>query len=247
MLPGLRRSLESLMNRVLDKLLLVIVAKVPVPGEVKTRLCPELTPEEATDLYCCLLQDKIAEMSSIKGIDLAISYTPQGSEEYFRSFISNRFKFFPQSGKNLGERLNNIFVEKMAEGYDAISIIDSDSPDLPKSIVRESFHLLTTGRADAVFGPCYDGGYYLVGLRKAHPELFKDIPWSTAAVLQRTLESAAASAVKTKLLPRWNDLDTFKDLLAYYRKHKDKPPECTWTGGKTFRHLSRMERITRNA
>ncbi|MFC1813769.1 TIGR04282 family arsenosugar biosynthesis glycosyltransferase [Thermodesulfobacteriota bacterium] len=230
-----------------DKLLLVIVAKAPVPGEVKTRLFTDLTPEEATDLYRCFLQDKIAEIASLKGIDLAICYTPVDSKEYFTAFTPNGFHLFPQSGKNLGERLNNIFVDKLAEGYNAISIIDSDSPDLPKSIVQESFHLLTTGQADAVFGPCYDGGYYLVGMRKSHPELFRDIPWSTPAVLQRTLESAAASAVKTKLLPRWNDLDTFEDLLAYYRKHKDKPPECTWTGGKTFRHLSRMKRITWHA
>ncbi len=235
------------MNRVLDKSLLVIVAKAPVPGAVKTRLFPDLTPQEATDLYRCFLQDRIEETVSLKGIDLAICYTPEDAKEYFAAFTPNGFHLFPQRGKDLGERLSNIFVDKLAEGYGAISIIDSDSPDLPKSIVQESFHLLTTGRADAVFGPCYDGGYYLVGLRKPQPELFRNIPWSTPAVLKKTLEIAADRALKTKLLDRWNDLDTFEDLLAYYHRHKDKPLKSGWAGAKTFRHLSRMERITRNA
>lgn len=247
MLPGLRRSLEPLMRVTPDKLLLVIVAKAPVPGAVKTRLFSDLTPAEATDLYRCFLQDRIEEIVSLQGIDLAISYTPEDAKEYFNAFTPNGFHLFPQSGKGLGERLNNIFVDKLAEGYDAISIIDSDSPDLPKSIVQKSFHLLTTGRADAVFGPCYDGGYYLVGLREPHPELFRNIPWSTPAVLHKTLEIAAERALKAKLLDRWNDLDTFEDLRAYYRKHKDKSLKSGWPGEQTFRHLSRMERITRKA
>ena len=136
-------------------------------------------------------------------------------------------------------------MQKSAEGYDAIAIVDSDSPDLPKSIVQESFELLTSGRTEAVFGPCYDGGYYLVGLRKPHPELFQTIPWSTAAVLQKTLDNAAKNAVKTKLLQRWNDLDTFEDLLEYYHKYKDTPPESVWTGENTFKFLARLDSITR--
>jgi rSAM/selenodomain-associated transferase 1 len=232
------------MNSTLEKLLLVIVAKAPVPGEVKTRLYSDLTPAAATDLYRCFLQDRIAEMSSLKGIDLAIAYTPEDSEAYFAAITSNGFDLFPQNGKDLGERLNNIFVQKSAEGYDAITIIDSDTPDLPKSIIQESYELLTSGRAEAVFGPCYDGGYYLVGLCKPQPEMFQGIPWSTATVLHKTLEIAKRNAVKTKLLQRRNDLDTFEDLLDYYNKHKDKSPEVTWAGKKTFYYLSRLERIT---
>lgn len=226
-----------------DTSLLVIVAKAPVPGEVKTRLYSNLSPAAATGLYRCFLQDKITEMGSLKGIDLAISYTPEDSEAYFTPFASNGFDLFPQNGKDLGERLNNIFVQKSAEGYGAIAIIDSDTPDLPKSIVSGSFQLLSSGQTDAVFGPCYDGGYYLVGLREPHPELFRNIPWSTAAVLQKTLETAERSALKTTLLDPWNDLDTFEDLIGYYQKHKDRPPG-NWAGEKTFKYLSHREDIT---
>lgn len=234
------------MNNMRDKLLLVIVAKAPVPGDVKTRLYPNLTHEEATDLYRCFIQDRIAEIGSLKGIDLAISYTPDNSEGYFTDFTSNGFHLFPQRGKDLGARLHNIFEEKLAEGYDAISIVDSDSPDLPKSIVQESFQFLTSGQADVVFGPCYDGGYYLVGLREPHPELFRNIPWSTSTVLQKTLETAAKSSLHTKLLHWWNDLDTFEDLVAYYQKYRGKPQNRgNWAGSRTFDHLSGLECIAR--
>ncbi len=235
------------MNTALKKLLLVIVAKAPIPGMVKTRFYSDLTPEAATDLYCCFLQDKIIEMGSLKGIDLAIAYTPDDSEAYFTAFSSYGFSLFPQKGNDLGERLNNIFVKKSVEGYDVITVVDSDSPDLPKSIVQESFEWLTSGWTEAVFGPCSDGGYYLVGLRKPHPELFRDIPWSTATVMQKTLETAKKNSIKTKLLRYWNDLDTFEDLLAYYRKYKDTPPEGVWAGGKTFNYLEGIESITRKS
>jgi len=232
------------MNKGSQKLLLVVVAKAPRPGDVKTRLYPALTPMEATDLYHCFIIDRIKEISMLKGIDLAVSYTPEESKEYFARLTSNGFHLFAQRGNNLGERLNNIFVEKAAEGFDAVSIIDSDTPDLPRSFVQQSFKFLLSDRVDAVFGPCHDGGYYLVGMRTPHPELFQDIPWSTDSVLPITLKKAEKKRIKTKLLPQWNDLDTFEDLLEYYQKYKYKLLKNDWTGKETFTFLSNLEKIT---
>jgi len=234
------------MDQTHEKLLLVVVAKAPVPGEVKTRLTPEFTSAEATDLYRCFIQDRIKEIGNLAGIDLAISYTPEDSEGYFAQFLSNGFHLFPQRGKDLGERLCNIFVDKLRGEYGAVSIIDSDTPDLPRSIVEQSFQLLVADRADAVFGPCYDGGYYLVGMRQPHPELFQNIPWSTAKVLPQTLEKANRLGLQTKLLPQWNDLDTFQDLLEYYKKFQEKPGEADGAGRFTFRFLSNLKRISQN-
>ncbi|MBT8364327.1 MAG: TIGR04282 family arsenosugar biosynthesis glycosyltransferase [Deltaproteobacteria bacterium] len=226
------------------KFMLVVVAKAPEPEKVKTRLFPNLTPVEATSLYRCFIQDRIKEICRLTDIDLAISYTPADSREFFTQFISNGFQLFPQRGKDLGERLNNIFADKLNQGYSAVSIIDSDTPDLPRSIVRQSFQLLASDGVDAVFGPCHDGGYYLVGMRRPHLELFRDINWSTETVLQETLAQAEKYGIRAKLLKRWNDLDTFEDLLEYYHKHKDKPPDQNWTGCATFNFLSRMKRVT---
>ena len=231
------------MNKEHEKLLLVVVAKAPVPGEVKTRLYPKLTIDEATDLYRCFLQDRIKEIGRLTEIDLAISYTPEESKEYFSRFITNGFHLFPQRGKNLGERLSNIFKDKLADKYDAVSIIDSDTPDLPRSIVQQSFQLLMSNGVDAVFGPCDDGGYYLVAMRRPQPDLFQHIPWSTEAVLATTLERANAIGLKAELLPRWNDLDTFEDLIEFYNRHRHQLSEKNWAGQHTLNYLSRIESI----
>jgi len=223
------------------KLLLVVVAKAPVPGMVKTRLFPHFTPEEAVDLYRCFLQDRIMTISTLTDVDLALAYTPADARDVFAPFSRDGISLFSQKGKDLGERLNNIFLEKLAGGYDAVSIIDSDTPDLPQFTIQESFKRLLSNRADVVFGPCRDGGYYLVGMCKPHPELFDDIPWSTATVLSNTLEKAEKLGVKTGLLPWWNDLDTFEDLVDFYNKYKDQRFEGHWAGEQTFNYLARLE------
>jgi len=226
-------------------LLLVVVAKAPVPGRVKTRLNPHFTAEEAVELYRCFLQDRIRTLNTLTGIDRAIAFTPADARDMFVPHSQNGIRLFSQKGADLGERLNNIFVEKLAGGYDAVSIIDSDTPDLPQSIIQESFKRLLSDEADVVFGPCYDGGYYLVGMRKPHPELFDDIPWSTETVLSKTLEKAEQLHVKTGLLSWWNDLDTYEDLVVFYNKYRNKRTERPWSGEKTFSYLSSLKRINR--
>lgn len=230
------------MDKQMEKLL-VIVAKQPVPGRVKTRLFPKLSPEAAADLYRCFLQDRIKEVSSLNGVDRAIAYTPEAAKETFASLALDGFELFAQRGKHLGERLNNIFLEKLSQGYEAVSIVDSDSPDLPKSLINESFELLLSRQADIVLGPCYDGGYYLVGMRKPHPELFRNIPWSTENVLSVTLEKAKKMGLNVKLLSIWNDLDTFEDLVEFYNMYKDRLSSKDWVGSKTLTYLSRLENI----
>jgi len=226
-----------------NKFLLVVVAKAPQPAKVKTRLSPELSPDEATGLYRCFIRDRIREISRLKNIDLAIAYTPADSQDYFTQFLSNGFKLFPQQGKDLGQRLHNIFVDQLQQGYKAVTIIDSDTPDLPGTIIEQAFQLLAADNVDAVFGPCHDGGYYLVGMHRAYSELFQDIAWSTATVLQDTLEIAEKSGIRAKLLKHWNDLDTFEDLIDYYQKHKDKLPDQDWTGCESFNYLCRLKSI----
>jgi rSAM/selenodomain-associated transferase 1 len=228
------------------KLLLVVVAKAPVPGEVKTRLVPQFTYEEAAGLYRCFLQDRMMTMKALKGVDMAIAYTPADARNMFVPFSRNGIGLFAQKGNDLGERLNNIFLDKLACGYDAVSIIDSDTPDLPPWIIQESFKRLLSSQFDVVLGPCHDGGYYLIGMCKAHPDLFDDIPWSTETVLSNTLERAKRLGVKTDQLPWWNDLDTFEDLVVYYNQYKSLRPEGQWAGEQTFLFLSHINRIDRS-
>jgi rSAM/selenodomain-associated transferase 1 len=223
------------------KQLLVIVAKAPLPGAVKTRLLTKLTPQEATDLYSCFIRDRIKEIGRLRDVDLAIAYTPAESKTYFARFLSNGFQLFAQQGKDLGERLHQIFVQKLSQGYQAVTIIDSDTPDLPGSLVAQAFQWLAAESADAVFGPCADGGYYLVGLRKARSDLFSGIPWSTAEVLTKSLQKAETLGLQVRLLPQWNDLDTFEDLLDYYRKYSGNSPGEHLIGQETFDYLTRLD------
>ena len=223
--------------------LLVVVAKEPVPGKVKTRFIPQLSPADAAGLYRCSLHDRITEISALNGVDRAIAYTPEDARDTFTELSLDGFELFAQRGKGLGERLNNIFQDNLARGYQAVSIVDSDSPDLPKSIINESFGLLLSKQAEVVLGPCHDGGYYLVGLRKPYPELFRNIPWSTKNVLSTTLEKAGKMGLNVRLLSRWNDLDTFEDILEYYNRYKDRPLSKNWPGQKTFVFLSQLEKF----
>ena len=231
------------MNPEKNRELLVVVAKEPVPGQVKTRLFPHLSPPEAAILYRNFLCDTLAEMAAIPGIDVAIAFTPAEAEKTFLPIADGFFKLFPQWGTDLGERLCNIFAEKLREGYEAVSIINSDSPDLPKKMVQDSFRLLGSGRAEVVFGPCDDGGYYLVGMKKVFPELFTGIPWSTDRVLSLSLEKARRIGVRPKLLSPWKDIDTYEELVTFYRKYKASPRNGPWAGEKTFSILSGLDQF----
>lgn len=216
---------------------MVVVAKEPVPGKVKTRLTPALTQEEAATLYQCMLEDRIQEISCLDEIDLAIAYTPADAKGIFTRLTPPGFSFFSQRGKDLGERLSNIFIDTFAAGYETVAIIDSDTPDLPRSVIKESFQLLLSQKSEVVFGPCHDGGYYLIGMCRPHPELFDNIPWSTVHVLEATLERVKGKGLKSKLLAFWDDLDTFEDLIGYYKKYcsRERRNRC---GEKTMTFLS---------
>lgn len=225
------------------KALVVMVAKEPVPGKVKTRLCPEISPAEAAGLYRCFLLDRIREIGAMTGVDRGIAYTPEEARETFSALTGDGFELFPQRGDDLGERLNNIFVDKLAKGYAAVAIVDSDSPDLPNSLIKEALRLILSKQAEVVFGPCHDGGYYLVGMRKPHPALFCNIPWSTGKVLSESLENARKLGLNVKLLACWNDLDTFEDVLEFYSKFKDRPISHNGVVIQTLGFLSCLEKL----
>lgn len=200
--------------------MLVIMSKEPVPGEVKTRLLPRLSFKDAADLYRCFLLDRLSEMSGLPGIDAAVAYTPASSAAAFTSLVPGSFSLFPQQGGSLTERLTGVVSRVFAGGYRYVSIVDSDSPDLPGGRVLESFTLLREG-ADVVFGPCRDGGYYLVGLRVDRGEIFEDIPWSTSRVLEESVARARSLGLEVALLEPWQDIDTFDDLLDFVRRRQD--------------------------
>jgi len=223
------------------KKIAVIMAKEPVPGKVKTRLTPPLTPSEAADLYRCMLQDRLLAMGALSETDVAIAYTPCSARKHFADICPVGFGLLAQHGRNLGEKMGHIFQEKLSEGYAAVAVMGSDSPDLPNRLVQESFDLLLGRPADLVLGPCPDGGYYLIAAKKPYPELFAGVPWSTGKVLAMTLEKAAQLGLKTELLPPWKDLDTYQDLVAYRQNYLHRTHDGNGSGKITCSFLLNLK------
>lgn len=194
-----------------DSRALIIFAKQPLPGRVKTRLSPPLSSESAAELYACMLRDTVARAGELAGVRLCIYYQDDaGAGDYFAR-IAPTVDARPQRGTDLGERMAGAFADLFREGHDRVAIIGSDSPDIPLDYIRQSFDLLGEG-TDAVFGPCEDGGYYLLAMGKLWHELFRELPWSRPELLRDSLERAGKAGITTALLPPWYDMDTVADL-----------------------------------
>ena len=188
-----------------------IMAKAPTVGAVKTRLTPPLTPAEAARLYHCFLLDKIEQVRTLTDAHAAVAYTPEEARSVFET-LAPGFTLLPQRGHDLGARLANGLAELLARGHLGAIAIDSDTPTLPGEFLQRGVDLLTRGEADVVIGPSDDGGYYLIGVRTAQPELFLDMPWSTPTVLSETLRRTHVAGLATACLPTWFDVDTRADL-----------------------------------
>jgi rSAM/selenodomain-associated transferase 1 len=201
---------------------IVIMAKESKPGYVKTRLTPPLDPQIASKIYHGLLLDRIEQVECLREADHFVAYFPKSSLHFFENIIPSSFSLLPQKGKDLGERLANIFSTLFEDGYERIVIMDSDSPNLPSRHISEGLDMLD--KADLVLGPCEDGGYYLVGLSSNMPQIFQGIPWSTSKVTELTIKKAKVMDKKISLLEGWYDVDTIEDLKRL-KKELDAYPE----------------------
>ncbi len=217
---------------------LVVVAKPPLVGEVKTRLCPPLTLPQACALYECLLLDIVSKMEEYQSAELWIAFAPKG-EEYFRRIFADRKKLLQQRGGNLGKRLHHIFVDLFHLGYQQIVVTDSDSPTVPLSSIAKAYELLDGESCDVVLGPSSDGGYYLVGLKSPTEGLFHRIPWSSAAVVEKSLERASELGLNVALLPLAYDIDVEADLKRLW-EDLQASPELQERALRTYAFLRRF-------
>jgi rSAM/selenodomain-associated transferase 1 len=197
---------------------LVIFAKAPIPGQVKTRLCPPLTPDEAATLHGSFVLDilertKTAVAKLKLPLDRYLACTPSATHVFFKIMEERQgVKLIDQVGADLGARMNQAFHTLFAQGYRQVVLIGTDVPTLPLSHFTQA--LLALENHDLVLGPALDGGYYLIGLKRMAPELFADMSWSTDQVLGLTQEKAATIGLKASLIQPWRDVDTLADLEA---------------------------------
>lgn len=189
---------------------LIVVAKRPAAGQTKTRLSPPLSPEQASALYECFLHDTLSHMRQVSNTRHVIAYLPHDEQEYFHQIASD-FELIPQEGDDLGERLDHALTSYLSRGYERVVIMDSDSPTLPTHYLSQAFDVLSDG-ADVVLGPCDDGGYYLIGIKKPTPRLLREVHMSTPTVAAETIALAKEEGLKLISLPTWYDVDDAASL-----------------------------------
>ena len=190
---------------------LAVMGRAPVPGRVKTRLCPPLDPEQAAGFYECVMRDVLDELASSTRWDTWVSYAER-SRDYFQQLPDCGVALLPQRGASLGERMHAVFVDLCHVGYRQVILVGSDIPTLKAASVRKACDFLQQGRSDIVLGPADDGGYYLIGLGRPEQRLFSGITWSTASVLEQTLARARQLELGVHMVPGTYDIDLASDV-----------------------------------
>lgn len=185
-----------------------IFARVPAPGEVKTRLVPPLSPDSAVELYRAFLGDLFERLVQTKSSP-TVFYSGNEAGE-LAALMPKPWPLVAQVSGDLGARMVAAFDHLLAKPGDRAVIIGSDSPDLPLMYLKRAFQRLK--HRDVVLGPAMDGGYYLIGLRARAPKLFEKIAWGESTVFAQTTGVIAREGLSLSLLPPWYDVDDSRSL-----------------------------------
>ena len=207
---------------------IAIMAKAPDAAQVKTRLSPLLHPNEARELSACFLRDMTQMLVSAgraAPIDGCIAFAPAGSEASFAPIVAPGTGTVladgaidaPSNVVGLGRSLLHAARALLARGYGAVALLNADSPTLPAEAIVEAARLLAAPGERLVLGPATDGGYYLIGLKAPHPELFADIDWSSARVAAQTRAAAQRLGLAVAELAPWYDVDDPASLARLVR------------------------------
>ncbi|MFO1155050.1 MAG: TIGR04282 family arsenosugar biosynthesis glycosyltransferase [Rhodospirillales bacterium] len=192
-----------------------IMCKAPIEGTCKTRLCPPLTPKEAAALSRSFIADVaalVADVARSAACGLAIHAPTADGLEDLQDVLPDGLPLLVQRGADLGERLLHATQDLLAVGFAGVCFIGADSPTLPAALLEQAVGELRRPGDRIVLGPAIDGGYYLLGLKRAHAELFRGVSWSSNLVLAQTLCRIAGSRLPVTLLPLWYDVDDLASL-----------------------------------
>jgi rSAM/selenodomain-associated transferase 1 len=205
---------------------LVIMAKAPRPGAVKTRLTPSLPLQAVTAFYCCLLDDTLALARSLGAVEVAIMCPDSDVDELAR-LAGDAARIVAQKGEGLAAGLTSVFAHFAEHPPRRIVAFNSDSPHLPRSVLEDAFETLATH--DLVVGPTHDGGYYLVGAKAAHPTLFEGDGMGTRSALERLLARGRALNLSTSLTDPFYDIDVPGDLIRLAAELQTAPGKAPQT------------------
>ncbi|QEK12983.1 glycosyltransferase [Crassaminicella thermophila] len=193
---------------------LILMTRIPIPGKTKTRLMEILTGRECAEIHKCFLLDLFYVFEFLKDdIDIFLTYTPEDSLNKIKDMLPEYIQHFPQEGSKLGDRMSNAIGYVFKKGYDHVLLIGSDIPDIKVCEIKDAFEILKD--KDICIGPTFDGGYYLIGMKKLYTELFHDsLKWGNKTVLEGTLDIANNLDLKVGIAAKHMDIDTKEDLFA---------------------------------
>jgi uncharacterized protein len=206
----------------MQKNCLLVFAKEPLPGKVKTRLAQKLGENKACEIYVSFLKiigsEWIGNFEQICFVGKQENITNTSAQPLdLKPLFPKAVSFPEQESGDLGNKIYRAFTWAHEAGYEKIVIVGSDSPDLPHSILEKAFELLET--ASTVIGPTHDGGYYLIGCKGIPPKsLFEKINWSTESVFNDTVKKIKEQQLSCDVLPLWWDIDTHEDYQLYLKR-----------------------------
>ena len=197
---------------------LILFAKQPLPGEVKTRLLPDYSPERAAEIAAFLIRATVELAASSWPGDVALHVWPDVDHPLFQELAREfHIRLVPQAGGDVGARMLSA-LRAGAERHGCAAVMGCDVPHCGWDVLDLANDLLARGKN--VLGPTEDGGYYFIGLQEARPELFENMPWGGNQVLPMTLARAEAAGMEFDLLAQLRDIDTARDLWLIAQKYE---------------------------
>jgi rSAM/selenodomain-associated transferase 1 len=198
-------------NTKLDDRCLLFFLKSPEKGKVKSRLARVIGDDSTVNLYKNLVTQMLSTLK--RGtFPFYICFYPRNAEKPIKDWLGREHRYIPQNGEDLGERMKNGFIGAFADGFKRVLLIGSDIPDLPLEFLEEAFASLE--EEEAVIGPAYDGGYYLIGFKDKtfSAQVFEGMAWGTNTVFQDTMKVLKESRKRVHTLEPLRDIDTIEDL-----------------------------------
>lgn len=195
---------------------LLVFVKKPEAGRVKTRLRPQFSDQECALLYRAMVTDLVANIKSGDAYQIIFFITPPEGEQHFRIWLGERFSYQPQGEGDLGERMHHALNWAFCTGYRKAVLIGTDIPGIDQTIIKMA--LTELDHADIVLGPCEDGGYYLIGMKRGYPRLFQGIRWSSSSVFTQTVEKISQLELKVSILEEKSDIDSYSDAVQLLRR-----------------------------
>lgn len=198
-----------------------VFLKYPSPGKVKTRMAKSLGEVRAARIYSAMAKTVIGAVGEKH--PLFIFYDPPSMKKQTAEWLGADLtgELLPQKGNCLGERISNAVDHCIGAGSGKVVVIGTDCIEITADTIAESFELLD-GK-DAVIGPCEDGGYYLIGMKRSHPEIFRGIDWSTEKVTRQTLEKMRGLSLRTGIMKTLRDIDSAEGLGEEFLRKIENP------------------------